>query len=93
MWRLIGFDLEDYSTEKLMTAFIEGDLKYSLISVSEVYANKKMAIRRVEAVVRQCLKLAVLEGWKDSNRRLAKMLTVVETIKQEVANEVNGWKW
>ena len=93
MWRLIGFDLAEYATEKLMTAFIDGDLKFALISVSEVNRRKAQAIRRVESVVRQCLKLAVVEGWKDTNKRLAKMLTVVEEVKSEVANQVNGWQW
>ena len=90
---LIGFTIDQVADKKAFLNFVENDLPFSIITVSEVRRRRAKAIRKVESIVRMCLKLATLRGWKDEVVVLTKMLTTVEDIKADVSDAVNGFGW
>ena len=90
---LFGFNIADYDTSKSLLAFINKDLKAAIITVSETRRGRAKKVRKVESVVRMCLKLATLESWKDCSDKLTKMLATVEEIKGDVSDVVSGYNW
>ena len=89
---LIGFDIADIVTEKDMDVAIDC-LENDILTVSEVYRKKAQKVRKVESVVRILLKKCALKKWKDQMNKLTKMLSVVEDIKNDVSDVVNGYSW
>lgn len=90
---LFGFDIEDYDTSAKLLAFIKKPLQAAIITVSETRRGRAKKVRKVESVVRMCLKHASLEGWKDCSDKLTKMLAKVEDIKGDVSDVVSGYNW
>ena len=90
---LIGFTIDQVEDKKQFLNFIDKDLTYAIITVSEVRRRRVKALRKVESVVKMCLKLAALRGWKDETIVLEKMLAKVEDIKADVNDVVNGFGW
>ena len=90
---LICFDITTMTNEKTLMTFIDTDLKFAILEVSEVRRKRANKIRSVESVVKMCLKLAVLEGWKPAVITLTKMLATVGDIKYDVNDVVNGYDW
>ena len=89
---LFGFDIADVKTEKDMDTTIDG-LENEILTVSEVFRGKQKKVRRVESVVRMCLKKCTLRKWTTCSAKLTKMLSVIEDIKHEVSDVVSGYNW
>ena len=89
---LIGFDIADVKDVKDMNEAIDS-LENDILTVSEVFRKRAQKIRKVESVVRILLKKCALRKWKDESIKLTKMLSVVEDIKNDVSDVVNGYSW
>ena len=89
---MIGFDIADVKSEKDMDNTID-QLENEILTVGEVFRGKQKKVRKVESVVRMCLKKCHLHKWKAAGQKLTKMLAVVEDIKYEVNDVVNGYNW
>ena len=90
---IIGFSLSEYADKKKFNAFITTDLKFAILGVSEVSRRKGKKVRNLEAIVRQCIKYATLEGWADEVKTLSKMLETVADIKYDCSDIVRGYDW
>ena len=90
---IIGFDLSEYADRKKFGIFISGDLKFAILGVSEASRRKGKKVRSLEAIVRQCMKLATLEGWTDEVKTLTKMLETIADIKYDCSDIVRGYDW
>ena len=89
---MIGFDIADVRSEKDMDTAIDA-LENEILTVSEVFRGKQKKVRKVESIVRMCLKKCALKKWTNSITKLTKMLSIVEDIKYDVADVVSGYNW
>mgnify|MGYP003629284412 CR=1 FL=1 len=90
---IIGFSLQEYADKKKFNHFITTDLKFAILDVSEATRRKSKKVRALEAIVRQCMKYATLEGWTDEVKTLTKMLETVADIKYDCSDVVRGYDW
>lgn len=88
----IGFDISTVKTEADMIVHIDA-LEDEILMVSEARKRRVKKVRKVEAITRILLKKCALKGWKDQLVALTKMLQVVEDIKADVGDVVNGYDW
>ena len=88
----IGFDISTVKTEKDMDAAIDC-LEDEILTVSEVRRRRSQKVRKVESITRILLKKCALKSWTVQIVKLTKMLIVVEDLKNDVNDVVNGFSW